>query len=114
MELREKVCVDKMGSRALREKVCVDKMGSRALREKVCVDKMGSRAWREKVCVDKMGSGAVQQHNQSPSTPVALQSHFSFSWRSSWRSQSQSQLQCNYSVACSFTVWRVQYITITV
>ena len=33
------------------------------LREQVCVDKMGSRAWREKVCVDKMGSGAVQQHN---------------------------------------------------
>ena len=31
------------------------------LREKVCVDKMGSRALREKVCVDKMGSGAVQQ-----------------------------------------------------
>ena len=33
------------------------------LREKVCVDKMGSRALREKVCVDKMGSGAVQHHN---------------------------------------------------
>ena len=52
----------------LREKVCVDKMGSRALREKVCVDKMGSRAWREKVCVDKMGSGAVQQHNNNATT----------------------------------------------
>ena len=50
----------------LREKVCVDKMGSRALREKVCVDKMGSRAWREKVCVDKMGSGAVQHNNNRP------------------------------------------------
>ena len=52
----------------LREKVCVDKMGCRALREKVCVDKMGSRAWREKVCVDKMGSGAVQ-HNTTHHGP---------------------------------------------
>ena len=37
------------------------------LREKVCIDKMRSRALREKVSVDKMGSGAVQQqqHNNN-------------------------------------------------
>ena len=39
------------------------------LREKVCVDKMGSRAFREKNCVDKMGSGAVQQQQRNHNRP---------------------------------------------
>ena len=30
------------------------------MREKVCVDRIGSQAVREKVCVDRIGSRAVQ------------------------------------------------------